>query len=464
MKKPNRVGMAVLAVIMPALALAQSEQPKRVQKFDVETKVCESFIEKLEENLGVAIGHRLTEKDMEEYNRFYRGLENTDRDGSFHVIGLKKRMPFFLMHTCYVAHGTSDVLQVSGYRVKADKRLCTEAGFLEKLCEWGGLAYDGDAGVDGFSVHDKTVGRSISVVVERTPGTSYVVTVRCDDVRKFVLQKEVDAEIVRKKVLKEREEAERVYRKECEEAERKAEEAELAERVAAERAVAKLDAAKTKMFKDAILYSLANGRTDIENIGVDFPVKSLCGFRLGASVKEFKNLVGGCKLESGNNGLTYKGKLAKPFRLFTNVSLSISKWAGLWNVRFSSEEINGENYTYEDMEKEVAIVVAMLEKKFGIKLNHNPKDTHATWYEYQEITPGMRRVWDDNVNPDDPYASLSSMAVKGNTLIESVYVTFSDRKLELQFGSAFIAGYGDLLRWRVNHKKIASDNEGFDVL
>lgn len=106
-------------------------------------------------------------------------------------------------------------------------------------------------------------------------------------------------------------------------------------------------------------------------IKVDVPIKSLCGFSIGATPSSVKSLFKQVKFNW--NGTEMEGEMATPFRHFDHAKLT-----------FTTNHPSGGKHLYKvDLEvtntasmgnsiaEETDAVVAMLEKKFGIKFRES---------------------------------------------------------------------------------------------
>lgn len=445
--------VALLAVIACSV-FAQFGQPKKIQSVEVESKKLDAFVEELEGLMGVAIGSALSLDDAKKYDRY------KEKNGTYYVSGLKK-LEFALSRYCYIEREKFSKSYVAGYWIKADNHKCLEVDLMEKLCGMTGNAYDSEVGYDGFVVKDKNKERKIDVNIERGSGCYYLVTIKCDDVGKFLSDDDVAEEGDIKVAIAEKENAEKKAKADAD-----------AKKVADEKDAVELDSSKTKLFNAAIVDSLSNRRTCIESVGVDFPVKSLCGFKLGATIEESLKLVkdGKCDLPDWARvegaALVYKGKLVKPFRKFTDVALKFCGRAGLQEIRLRGK-VSSENYSKEDIQTELSNIIMMMEKKFEIKMKVL-RDVHgidsAEWVHKQKLPVGMRKQFlNDKVDPDEYWISPRR---EEECSIERIFLNDirDEGEMSLTLGSSFLMNYSKLLKWRVNHKAMSKSDEGFDDL
>lgn len=445
--------VVVVACVVAAHAFAQFGQPRHIQKFKVNAKACDAFVEKLEGMMGVAIGSPLSDEDAKKYDRY------KEKNGTYYVSGLKK-LDFALSRYCFIEREKFNNSYITGYWIKADDHKCLENDLMSRICNMAGQTYDSDAGSDGFTVHDGERGRSINVSIERGSGSYYLVLVQCDDVGKFLANEDLSEEQGFNEAAAEKEESMK-----------KAAASAKAKHDADESAAAELDAVKTKQFNTAVADSLAKKQTNIESVGIDFPVKSLCGFRLGSTVEESLKLVkdGRCdqpdwaRVEGAS--LVYKGVLKKPFRKFTDVELRFCGRAGLQEIRLRGK-VSRENYSKEDIQAELSNVISMLERKFSVKMRVI-RDVSgidaAEWGHEQELPAGVRKQFlDDKIDPNEDWISPRVKKCR----IERIFLNNlrDSEEFSLILGSAFIMHYADLLKWRVNHKTMDGEGEGFDDL
>ena len=122
---------------------------------------------------------------------------------------------------------------------------------------------------------------------------------------------------------------------------------------------------------------------------VDVKIKSVCGFRFGATKEQCKQLLSEIKegSEFANftvNNKEISGRLNKPWRMFTTVKLVFSGIervpAHLWKIRLESDSLDFSEMSEDSCEEEVLKVKALLEKKFGLKMTSSPLSSH--WYSW----------------------------------------------------------------------------------
>lgn len=116
---------------------------------------------------------------------------------------------------------------------------------------------------------------------------------------------------------------------------------------------------------------------------LDIPVKSLCGFKLGAPPSQVRDLLqkdDGMPVDDlmwvRRGERTYR--LAKPFRLFTKATVEFADMGfGMHLVRVNLQgEIDREKTTEESLAAEMQATAELIEKKFGIKFS---KDYHGNY-------------------------------------------------------------------------------------
>lgn len=180
---------------------------------------------------------------------------------------------------------------------------------------------------------------------------------------------EEEARVAKKKAEQEAREAERKAEEERREAERKAEEA----RREAERKAEEARRAAEQRAKEAAAKQAAEqGAYEL-----DIPIKSLCGFKLGAPPSQVQDLLqhdDGTPVQNlyrVHNGDSFR--LAKPFRLFTNVKVEFADRGfgkhlvavKLWG------KIAREKTTEESWRAEMKAIAEMIGKKFGIRFSQD---------------------------------------------------------------------------------------------
>ena len=164
---------------------------------------------------------------------------------------------------------------------------------------------------------------------------------------------------------------------EAKEAQRKAEEeAREAQRKAEEEAREAQRKAEEEAKKKAREEAAEQGAYE-----VDIPIKSLCGFKLGVPPSQVRPLLqndDGTPVQdfvdevlkgrwSGDGGCKVTYRLAKPFRLFTHATVSFyDRGVGL-HLDQVTLKTDITDVSRESVAKEIAALVELLEKKFGIK-------------------------------------------------------------------------------------------------
>jgi len=122
---------------------------------------------------------------------------------------------------------------------------------------------------------------------------------------------------------------------------------------------------------------------------VDVKITSVCGFRFGATKEQCKQLLS--EIEEGSefanftaNNKEIRGRLKKPWRMFTTVKLVFSGIervpSHLWKIRLESDSLDFSEMSEDSCEEEVLKVKALLEKKFGLKMTSSPLSSH--WYSW----------------------------------------------------------------------------------
>ena len=110
---------------------------------------------------------------------------------------------------------------------------------------------------------------------------------------------------------------------------------------------------------------------------VDVKIKSVCGFKFGATKGQCKQFLSDIKEgdEFANytaNNKEVSGRLKKPWRMFTKVKLVFTGIERvpphLWKIYLESDDLNFSKISEDSCEEEVRKVKGLLEKKFGIKM------------------------------------------------------------------------------------------------
>jgi hypothetical protein len=120
-------------------------------------------------------------------------------------------------------------------------------------------------------------------------------------------------------------------------------------------------------------------------VEVDVPVKSLCGFAIGTTPSAIEEL---CKSLCGNSEPYYdwglSGELITPFRHCDKVGVGFSTTPPLGGRHLCFVKLSGEAplESMQELREEVKTIVAMLEKKFGIKFEKGEENTppHLSLY------------------------------------------------------------------------------------
>lgn len=122
---------------------------------------------------------------------------------------------------------------------------------------------------------------------------------------------------------------------------------------------------------------------------VDVKIKSVCGFRFGATKEECKRLLSDIEEghEFGNytaNNKEIRGRLTKPWRMFTTVKLVFTGVervpSHLWKIHLESDRLDFGKISEDSCEEEVQKVKGLLEAKFGIKLKGSR--LASKWHEW----------------------------------------------------------------------------------
>ncbi len=138
---------------------------------------------------------------------------------------------------------------------------------------------------------------------------------------------------------------------------------------------------------------------------VDAPVVSLCGFAIGATPGSVKSLL----KETKEGPKTMEGTLATPFRHFEKAYLEFRPDPRYGGKHLASVSLRVGDYSAlphwkeEEIRQEVGTLVAMLEKKFGIKFTEPGPFKHGEHFEWkseggndsikQELAVGWRGIY-----------------------------------------------------------------------
>ena len=148
---------------------------------------------------------------------------------------------------------------------------------------------------------------------------------------------------------------------------------------------------------------------------VNAPVKSLCGFEIGATPSSVKHLFQNNSIEDG--GWYIEGKLPKPFRHYYVANVQFTKdpitGAGSYLYReylhlpysWNSEHEEIRNWDEADRIEEGSTIAAMLEKKWGIKFAQDSNE-HGN----------PRWVWKTEGSVDCAQQSITIDTVRGMDL------------------------------------------------
>lgn len=108
------------------------------------------------------------------------------------------------------------------------------------------------------------------------------------------------------------------------------------------------------------------------------PVKSLCGFAIGATPSSIEELFKSLSRDGdiGKDRKSMSGQLVKPFRYCDNATMEFSTKPPLGGQHLCRVELSGRAplETSQERRKEVETIVSMLEKKFGIEFRKKRKD------------------------------------------------------------------------------------------
>lgn len=167
-----------------------------------------------------------------------------------------------------------------------------------------------------------------------------------------------------------------------------------------------------------------NAENACEPIELDVPIKSLCGFMLGAAPKQIKPLI----LNDDGSlvkiiGRTEYGvyRLVTPFRVFSEAELRFTSKAyekHLSSVVFKAF-LSRDEYTDESIAAEMKTIVQMLEKKFGIQFKVE------VLARYSDNTPSwFVHSW--SYNKDDTHRESISFEING----ENWSLSFSSGAVE----------------------------------
>lgn len=108
------------------------------------------------------------------------------------------------------------------------------------------------------------------------------------------------------------------------------------------------------------------------------PVKSLCGFTMGATPSSIEELFKSLSRDGdvGKDRKMMSGQLVKPFRYCGNATMEFSTKPPLGGQHLCRVELSGRAplETSQERRKEVETIVSMLEKKFGIEFRKKRKD------------------------------------------------------------------------------------------
>ena len=122
---------------------------------------------------------------------------------------------------------------------------------------------------------------------------------------------------------------------------------------------------------------------------VDVKIKSVCGFRFGATKEQCKQLL--YEIKEGDEFANYTannkeiwGRLKKPWRMFTEVKLVFTGVervpSHLWKIQLESDRLDFRRLSEDSCEEEVRKVKELLEKKFDIEMKGSKLS--SSWYSW----------------------------------------------------------------------------------
>lgn len=170
---------------------------------------------------------------------------------------------------------------------------------------------------------------------------------------------------------------------------------------------------------------------------VDAPVKSLCGFSIGATPSSVKALF----TNPSEDEKSISGNLVTPFRYFDFAELEFSPLPVSGGKHLSRVvlRVRPQLETSEEFSEEIKTIVGMLEKKFGIKFvktsesRYNSLSECSLWYKWKS------EGGDDSIK-------------------QSIDVFFQGRNMGLWFNSDLLsANEGKALKEKQKPAKLSSD-------
>ncbi|MBR6022252.1 MAG: hypothetical protein IK066_07525 [Kiritimatiellae bacterium] len=118
-------------------------------------------------------------------------------------------------------------------------------------------------------------------------------------------------------------------------------------------------------------------------VDVDVPVKSLCGFSIGTTPSGIGELCKSLRNHSAGDNMGLWGELVTPFRYCDEVLLEFSTKPPLGGRHLCYVELYGkvpqDRGSMMEQYEEVKTIVAMMEKKFGIKFQEIDTGTHGSF-------------------------------------------------------------------------------------
>ena len=141
---------------------------------------------------------------------------------------------------------------------------------------------------------------------------------------------------------------------------------------------------------------------------VDVKIKSVCGLRFGATKEQCKQLL--YEIKEGDefanctaNNKEIRGRLKKPWRMFTEVKLVFTGVervpSHLWKIHLESDRLDFRRISEDSCEEEIRKVKELLERKFDIKLKGNR--LASKWYEWYGNKESINELRLDHGNISD---------------------------------------------------------------
>ena len=219
-----------------------------------------------------------------------------------------------------------------------------------------------------------------------------------------------------------------------------------------------------EQYKKVIECAKAGKGCNPEKLGINFPVKGICGFVFGQAEAEALKLVRITQQTKQYVACDYWDcELIKPFRKFDRVSLHFKPKTGLASFELKAK-VNRLEYTDADIQKELETVIGMLEKKLSIKFEIS-KDvsgvSQATW----KIKQRLPKQLEDDIKLCNTIDWGDS---RNGETIEWLHVTNHAQdelgEIEIGFTSIFHMQINPLLEWLCNRKTFDNADDGFDAL